>query len=189
MILSSIKESLESEEILSAYPTPCVPPNRNLVLWAPKILKLLSFIIQLNIFDCTSIIITPLHLLGSGKSPDFGTRTHWFLRQLSKSTSLLQNSVMKSNTYLLQSLSMALNVSGGTPSNTGAVWFFNLSKSLQFVQKVRLNSSQVIRESRSWIVWHCLISSKYTKINWGVIVVELLKVRVHYSHVILAILR
>ena len=63
----------------------------------------------------------PLHLLGSDKSPGFSTGTYPLLSQLLKSTSLFQNSVVKSNAYLLQSLYMALNVSGGTLSNAVAV--------------------------------------------------------------------
>ena len=42
---------------------------------------------HLNILDMTSISITPYHLLGFEKSPEFGTGTHWILCQLSKFSS------------------------------------------------------------------------------------------------------
>ena len=53
-----------------------VPPNWNSVPNSLRRVKALAFIMVLKIFEQTSISITPLHLLGSERSPFFGTGTH-----------------------------------------------------------------------------------------------------------------
>mmetsp|Transcript_22884 Transcript_22884/g.52540 ORF Transcript_22884/g.52540 Transcript_22884/m.52540 type:complete len:209 (-) Transcript_22884:166-792(-) len=70
----------------SAHPTLGVPPNWNLFPCFWMILKMRSFRIELNIFDITSMSITPRHLLGLDRSPDFGTGTHWLICHPRKSS-------------------------------------------------------------------------------------------------------
>ena len=119
MILLNIQDSLDSEESTAA--TNLGRTTKWIFFpWESNILKQRTFMTQLNILDMKPIKTIPLHFFGSNKSYGFGTGTHWLLCPLSRLDISCKKSLMKSNTYILQVLSVDLNASRGTTFNPAA---------------------------------------------------------------------
>jgi hypothetical protein len=84
----------------------------------------ITFIIQLSIFDCRTIRLTPHHLFGSDRSPDLGTGTLDLVPAfiIAFSIKVLHEKVKYISAV---SLSIALNASGGTWLSPDALQFLS----------------------------------------------------------------
>ena len=108
--------------------------------------------IEQNIFEPMSISVTPHHLLGSLRSPLFGTGITCPSCHSSKLVSLFQNALRNSRRRVKFCSERDLKASGGTLFKPGDLPFANFITAF-------FNSSQVILVSSSTIVIRCWISS------------------------------
>ena len=109
----------------SWHPTPGEDPNWYLT---PCFLIILNNRLQiklLNTFAQISIRFTPLHLLGSDRSPFLGAGTTWPSCHSSKYTLSSHNSVMRSKWWRKFSSDIELKAFGGTPLRPGDLSLVN----------------------------------------------------------------
>ena len=103
-----------------------------------------------------SIRLTPLHLLGSDRSPLFGTSTTWPSCYSSKSKLSFQNSKMKLKWTFRLSGDMALKALGGTPFSPG-----DLSLVIAFIASVNYfqegGTSSFFITSREFMLFKTLL--------------------------------
>ena len=109
--------------------------------------------IELNIFEPVSISVTPRHLLGSLRSPLFGTGITCPSCHSSNSVSSFQNALRNSRRRVKFFYERDLKASGGTSFNPGDFPFANFITAF-------FNSSQIISVSSYTIVIRCCMYSR-----------------------------
>ncbi len=129
----------------SLQPSSGVPPNWNRVPCLSSSWKGHAVMIEENTLLHMSISIILRHLLGSLRSPFFGTGTHWLFRHALWSVFPSKKLETCLCTIHLGASSIALRASEGMPLRPGAFPFFSLLMA-------RLTSQKMIGVSMA--VWH-----------------------------------
>ena len=110
----------------SRHPISGVPPNWNRVPCLSSSEKARVVITDKKTLLHMSINIFPCHLLGSLRSPHFGTGIHWFWCHPTWSTVSSKKTHTWRWTVRCETLSIALSASGGMPFSPGAFPLFSL---------------------------------------------------------------